>query len=126
MFRAYSHYRALYGGKFLEHILSKNMVTTTACPQMDAKYTSGLRHPSRENSRAAATPTGEETEAVTRMVEAQTDGGKEEVMVLQKWTGKLLAEAYNLPEMEIEIERAVEQVEKELQKDTVTGEKKGQ
>ena len=32
-------------------------------------------------------------------------------MVLRKWNGKVLAEAFGLPEMEVEIERAVEQVE---------------
>lgn len=35
-------------------------------------------------------------------------------MVLQKWNGKLLAERYHLPEMEIEIERAVEQIESSI------------
>ena len=113
-FRAYSHYRALYGGKMLEHLLGKDLVRTTASRQLDLAYTSGLLHPSRENSRSASEPTGEEVEAVKNMVEAQTDGGKEEVMVLQKWNGKLLAEAFHLPEMEIEIERAVEQVERDL------------
>lgn len=32
-------------------------------------------------------------------------------MVLQKWNGKLIAEKFEIPEMEVEIERAVEQVE---------------
>jgi hypothetical protein len=31
-------------------------------------------------------------------------------MLLQRWNGKLLAEEFKLPEMEVEIERAVEQV----------------
>ena len=35
-------------------------------------------------------------------------------MVLKKWNGKLLAEEFGLPEMEVEIERAVEQVEKSI------------
>jgi hypothetical protein len=35
-------------------------------------------------------------------------------MLLQTWNGRVLAEAYELPEMEIEIERAVEQVEKAI------------
>ena len=48
------------------------------------------------------------------MVAEQTQGDAEEVMVLQKWNGKLLAEAFELPEMEVEIERAVEQVEKSI------------
>lgn len=100
----------------LDHLLGKDLVKTTASTQLDLAYTSGLLHPSRQNSRDAKEPTREEVETVKNMIEAQTDGGEEEVMVLQKWNGKLLAEAFHLPEMEIEIERAVEQVEKDLQK----------
>ena len=117
VFRAYSHYRALYGGKLLEHLMSKSLVRITASPQMDEMYTAGLLHPTRKASRDASRPTEAETEQVARVVEAQTHGGKEDVMVLQNWNGKLIAEAFHLPEMEIEIERAVEQVEKAIEKD---------
>lgn len=116
-FRAYSHYRALYGSKLLEHITSKDLVRITDSPQMDEMYTAGLLHPARKESREAARPTQLETEQVARVVEAQTHGGKEDVMVLQKWNGKLIAEAFHLPEMEVEIERAVEQVEKAIEKE---------
>ncbi len=56
-------------------------------------------------------------EQVARVVEAQTQGGKEDVMVLQRWNGKLIAERFKLPEMEVEIERAVEQVENAIEKE---------
>lgn len=48
------------------------------------------------------------------LVQEQTNGGSEDVMLLQGWNGKLLAERFKLPEMEIEIERAVEQVEQSI------------
>ena len=57
------------------------------------------------------------SQQVSRVVEAQTNGGNEDVMVLQRWNGKLIAEAFRLPEMEVEIERAVEQVEKAIEKE---------
>lgn len=116
-FRAYSHYRALYGGKLLEHLMSKDLVMKTHSPQMDEMYTAGLLHPTRKASREAPRPTSQETEQVARVVKAQTHGGKEDVMVLQRWNGKLIGEAFRLPEMEIEIERAVEQVEKAIEKE---------
>ena len=84
---------------------------------MDEMYTAGLLHPTRAASREAPRPTPAETEQVARVVEAQTRGDKEDVMVLQKWNGKLIAERFKLPEMEIEIERAVEQVEVQIEKD---------
>ncbi|KAM0724250.1 hypothetical protein Q7P37_000132 [Cladosporium fusiforme] len=111
-FRGWSHYKALYGGKLLEHLTSKKKITSTPSAQLDAMYTAGLLHPTRQASREASKPSEEDVERVTRVVEAQTHGDEEEVMLLQKWNGKLLAEAFHLPEMEVEIERAVEQVEK--------------
>jgi len=115
-FRAYSHYRALYGGKLLEHLMGRNVVKAESSKTLDAMYTAGLLHGSRQGSREAPTPTEEETEQVKKLVAAQSQEGAEEVMVLQRWNGKLLAEAFHLPEMEVEIERAVEQVESALEK----------
>lgn len=117
MFRAYSHYRALYGGKLLEHLMSKDLVKVADSPHMDEMYTAGLLHPTRDASRDAPRPTKAETEQVARVVDSQSHGGKEDVMMLQKWNGKLIAEAFRLPEMEIEIERAVEQVENAIEKE---------
>ena len=77
-------------------------------------YATGLIHPTRQASREAETPSEDDIERVSRVVAEQTQGDAEEVMVLQKWNGKLLAEAFELPEMEVEIERAVEQVEKSI------------
>jgi hypothetical protein len=114
-FRAYSHYRALYGGKMLEHLMAGKLVKTTASPTLDAMYAAGLLHPKRQDMRAAEKPAAEEIERVAGDVQEQTRGDQEEVMVLRKWNGKLLAEEFGLPEMEVEIERAVEQVEKSIE-----------
>ena len=84
---------------------------------MDEMYTAGLLHPTRKASREAPRPTDAETEQVARVVEAQTHGNQEDVMVLQRWNGKLIAESFQLPEMEVEIERAVEQVERAIEKE---------
>jgi hypothetical protein len=116
-FRAYSHYRALYGGKMLSHLMGKKLVKETSSPTLDAMYAAGLLHPTRQASRDAETPSDEEIERVSKVVGEQTAGDEAEVMVLQKWNGKLLAEAFDLPEMEVEIERAVEQVEKAIKSD---------
>lgn len=52
--------------------------------------------------------------------------GEEEVMLLQGWNGKLLAERLKLPGLQVEIERAVEQVQDSIHKDEgeLLGEKK--
>lgn len=83
---------------------------------MDELYAAGLLHPNRQASREAPPPTAQDVEKVSKLVESQTQGEQEEVMVLERWNGKLIAERFKLPEMEIEIERAVEQVEKAIAK----------
>lgn len=112
----------------LSHLMTNKLVKTTSSPQLDAMYAAGLVHPTRQASRDAETPSADEIERVSQEVGEQTRGDKEEVMVLQKWNGKLLAEAFHLPEMEVEIERAVEQVEKAIgeEREKREAEKKGE
>lgn len=100
----------------LEYLMGNNLIKTTASAQLDTMYTAGLIHPTRQASREASTPGEQDIDRVSRVVEAKANGDGEEVMVLQKWNGKLLAEAFKLPEMEVEIERAVEQVEEAIKK----------
>jgi hypothetical protein len=68
-------------------------------------------YPTRQLSRAAPSPTEQQADEVSAVVHKQTRNETEDVMVLQRWNGKLIAEQFNLPDMEVEIERAVEQVE---------------
>jgi molecular chaperone DnaK (HSP70) len=71
-------------------------------------------YPTRAISRASPYPSDSQIQSVSELVKQQTNGGKEDVMVLQRWNGKLIAERFELPEMEVEIERAVEQVEQKI------------
>ena len=71
-------------------------------------------YPTRKISRAAPRPTEKEADQVSGVVHQQTNNESEDVMVLQRWNGKLIAEQFDLPDMEVEIERAVEQVEKSI------------
>jgi hypothetical protein len=113
-FRAYSHYRALYGSRLLDHLVTKKLITSSPSSKLDEAYAAGILKPAEEA--ATATTTGSissaEVEKAVAEVESRNEG--EETMLLQTWNGRVLAEAYQLPEMEIEIERAVEQVEKAI------------
>ncbi|KAF2639624.1 hypothetical protein P280DRAFT_453552 [Massarina eburnea CBS 473.64] len=111
VYRAYSHWKAFSGTKYLQFLLAHNLPTLNPSAQLDEAYTAGLMYPTRQLSRAAPRPTPEQVQEVARVVQQQTNGGAEDVMVLQRWNGKLIAEQFRLPDMEVEIERAVEQVE---------------
>ena len=114
LYRAYSHWKALTGSKHLEFLLKHNLPTPTPSWTLDEVYTAGLMYPTRQLSRAAPRPTEEQANEVARVVHQQTNNDSEDVMVLQRWNGKLIAEQFQLPDMEVEIERAVEQVEKSI------------
>ncbi|OAL03009.1 hypothetical protein IQ06DRAFT_292246 [Phaeosphaeriaceae sp. SRC1lsM3a] len=111
LYRAYSHWTALSGSKYLEFLLKHNLPTPNASWALDEVYTAGLMYPTRQLSRAAPSPTQEQADEVAGVVHKQTNNDTEDVMVLQRWNGKLIAEQFQLPEMEVEIERAVEQVQ---------------
>ncbi|KAH8725645.1 mitochondrial K+-H+ exchange-related-domain-containing protein [Phaeosphaeriaceae sp. PMI808] len=114
LYRAYSHWKALSGSKYLEFLLKNNLTTPTPSPELDEVYTAGLMYPTRQLSRAAPKPTEEQADKVAGVVHQQTNNETEDVMVLQRWNGKLIAEQFQLPDMEVEIERAVEQVENSI------------
>ncbi|KAF2736718.1 hypothetical protein EJ04DRAFT_542298 [Polyplosphaeria fusca] len=114
VYRAYSHWKALQGSKHLEFLLENGLPKENPSWELDEVYTAGLMYPTRQISRAVPRPTKQQAEEVARVVEQQTNEGTEDVMVLQRWNGKLIAEQFNLPDMEVEIERAVEQVQKSI------------
>ncbi|KAK5151506.1 mitochondrial K+-H+ exchange-related-domain-containing protein [Cryomyces antarcticus] len=116
-FRAWSHYRALYGSQYLEFLVDKKLIKPTPSTSLDELYTAGLTYTTRAESREAPMPTEEHTAKVSKTFATAHGEGSEEFMLLRRWNGKLLAEHFKLPEMEIEIERAVEQVEKALEAD---------
>ncbi|TID27000.1 putative transporter [Venturia nashicola] len=117
VFRGWSHWRALNGSRHLE-FLTKNpiILSPKTSPILDNLYTAGLLHPTRAESREASSPTPEQISRVSELIETKGNKGEKNVMILQRWSGKLLAEEFKLPEMEVEIERAVEQVEAAISK----------
>lgn len=83
---------------------------------LDNLYTAGLLYPSRADSRKGAPPTDAQTEKVVADLKQKTSGGTNDVLLLHGWNGKLIAESLKLPALEVEVERAVEQVDGALKK----------
>ena len=111
VFRAWSHWRALSGSKHVEYLLDKNLITTCPSRILDDLYTTGEQFSDR-------TPVKE------------TDTSKafrtEERMLLHKSNGKQIAEALKMPELEVELDRAVWQVEKALKAEKELKEEKAE
>jgi hypothetical protein len=98
VFRAYSHWRALSGGKHIQYLLEKNLVSPKSSPILDKLYSTG-KYPFD----------------VTSLPGKQNSSGSvEEKMVLHVSDGKRIAEELGIPDLYVEIDRAVWQVEKAL------------
>ena len=112
--RVSHHLAALYGGRYLKYLLDHSHVSPKPSSKLDELYTAGLLHPTRKESRAAGLPSKSQIETVAADVSARTNNNTEEIMLLRQWNGKLLAERLGLPELQIEVERAVDQVEESI------------
>jgi len=103
VFRAWSHWRALSGAQHIDFLLDKNLIKPTPSKILDDLYSKG------KQPFDAALLNGAEKSSTT------SDGiDLEERMVLHKSDGKRIAEALEIPELDVELDRAVWQVEKSL------------
>ena len=106
-------------------------------PVLDSLYTIGLLHRTRDEAVNAKDPTKDQTNRAVNIIREQVESAftvqdapqvgiahetsnanakEKEVMLLQSWNAKVIADRLDLPSLELEIERAVEQVEKALKK----------
>lgn len=93
VYRAWSHWRALSGGRHIEALLGKNLITPIPNPILDELYPS-----------TTSLSLGKPNET----------SGEEEQMILDDATGKLLAKRLDIADLEIEIDRAIAQVRESL------------
>ncbi|KAH8592979.1 mitochondrial K+-H+ exchange-related-domain-containing protein [Bisporella sp. PMI_857] len=99
VFRAWSHWRALSGSKHLEFLVEKKLVDIQASPILDKLYSNEKK-------------SFESTSSTSGQLSSDISGI--ESMVLTKAQGKRLAETLDIPELYLELERAVWQVEGRL------------
>ncbi|KAF2224720.1 mitochondrial K+-H+ exchange-related-domain-containing protein [Elsinoe ampelina] len=115
-FRAWSHYKAWYGGRYLAWLLGKGWVVPRGSKVLDELYARGFLEGEggKGGGKVRVRVEEAEVERVAREVKDR-DAKGEEVLVLKAWNGQAIAEEFKLPEMEVEIERAVEQVQKAIE-----------
>ncbi|KAK7958190.1 hypothetical protein PG996_010369 [Apiospora saccharicola] len=104
VYRAWSHYRALAGGKHIQFLLSSNVLALTPSPILAKIYPSVLP-PSSGGEKSAPHPSTSEKPLPEK-----------EVMLLSQTNEQALAKALNVPELEVEVERAMWQVQHAIQK----------
>jgi hypothetical protein len=103
VFRAWSHWRALSGSKHIEFLLDKKLITPKPSKILDELYSSGKKPFDTES---VATSSGRDPKDSI----ADTD-----TLILHKSDGKRIAQVLEMPELDIELDRAVWQVEKAIE-----------
>ena len=95
---------ALLGSKHLEYLLEKNLITVSPSATLDRLYI---------NKGHASTPVAKTSQPRKASEDDQTHDHalSEEVMLLSSHDGKVVAGGLEVPELALEIERAVHQVE---------------
>jgi hypothetical protein len=99
VFRAWSHWRALSGSKHIEFLLDKKLVQPKPSRILDELYSAGKRPFDTVSSSSTV---------------SQDSTADAETMVLHRSDGKRISEALEMPELDVELDRAVWQVEKAL------------
>lgn len=107
-FRAWSHWRARGGSKHLEFLLDNRIIELAPSGVLRTAYMEAAMNMSIENL-------DKELDCIRSGSSAKSvQDGREERMLLSKSSGQLFAEYLDVPELAVEVERAVWQVEKAL------------
>jgi len=104
VFRAYSHWRALSGSNHLEFLLENRLMKRCPSKILDDIYSVGLKKQIIPISDSV-------NESNIRSKEPAAD---EEVLLLQESDGQLMAQSFDYPPLQAEVERAVRQVKHAL------------
>ncbi|KAK6512281.1 hypothetical protein TWF481_001171 [Arthrobotrys musiformis] len=114
VFRAYSHWRALQGGRHLEFLVKNNLLDPQPDTQLDRIYKTKIERVveyvdiDREKIQQAA--------EAGIMDEAAEEHLQEEFELIEEPTAKEVAEVLKIPQLVVELERACEQVHEQLEK----------
>lgn len=110
VYRAWSHWRALAGGKHIQFLIQNKLLTLSPSPILDEVY-AGVQPPLLSTPQPT---TGPEEEGLPKNVspnKAKHTDPPGEVMLLNQANGKKAAQLLDLPQLEVELERAIWQVE---------------
>ncbi|KAI1324150.1 mitochondrial K+-H+ exchange-related-domain-containing protein [Xylariaceae sp. FL0255] len=106
VFRAWSHYRALAGGKHIQWLLSNKFFTLSPSKVLDSVYPTRLSSYLSHNSKLLEPSS-----------KTNTTPPDEEKMLLTQESGLQLVQFLDIPELEVEVERAIWQVETSIQQE---------
>ncbi|KAM7193184.1 Mitochondrial K+-H+ exchange-related domain containing protein [Naviculisporaceae sp. PSN 640] len=114
-YRAWSHWKALSGGKHIKFLLQNNLLTLTPSPIVDAVY-ANQKYPLPSTPEPTTNPGAEKLGGLDSSPDIKTPNPEGETMLLSQANGKKMTQALDLPQLEVELERAIWQVETAIKK----------
>ncbi|KAL1871603.1 hypothetical protein VTK73DRAFT_1952 [Phialemonium thermophilum] len=117
VYRAWSHWRALSGGRHIQFLVRNNLLTLNPSRIMDEVYAS-QKHPLSSSPVPSANHEAAELNGPIPSVEPDQENPEGETMLLTQSSGKRMTQALDIPQLEIELERAIWQVETAIQNKT--------
>lgn len=119
-YRAWSHWRALSGGKHIQFLLQNNLLVLTPSPIVDEVYADQKQPlPSTPEPTTATNPEAEAFKTLDPPPGKDATNPDGETMLLSQANGKKMTQALDLPQLEVELERAIWQVETAVRKSNV-------
>ncbi len=114
VYRAWSHWRALSGGKHIQFLLSNNLLALTPSPVVDRVYAEqkGPLPSTPETTTNSTQDLVSNPDSFSRPNGARDPDG--ETMLLSQANGKEMTQVLDLPQLEVELERAIWQVEEAI------------
>ncbi|KAK6333279.1 hypothetical protein TWF718_011099 [Orbilia javanica] len=113
VFRAYSHWRALQGGRHLEFLVKNNLLDPQPDSQLDRIYTTKIETVAEYVS--INKETIQKAAEAGVMDEAAEEHLQEEFELIEEPTAKEVAEVLKIPQLVVELERACEQVHDQVE-----------
>ncbi|KAH6659581.1 mitochondrial K+-H+ exchange-related-domain-containing protein [Truncatella angustata] len=113
VYRAWSHWRALAGGKHIQWLSENNLLSLAPSPILDKIYPTLLS----TSTLSKANPQSSEAPEIDSRASGQEIPEEQEKMLLTQENGRQLFKELDIPELEVEVERAIWQVEHALHKE---------
>ncbi|KAK3687263.1 mitochondrial K+-H+ exchange-related-domain-containing protein [Podospora appendiculata] len=115
VYRAWSHWRALLGGKHVQFLVNKNLLSLTPSAIIDQVYAT-QKYPLPSTPQPTTGYNAYQVKNLDPSPETSKWNSDGETMLLSQAAGKAMTQALELPQLEVEVERAIWQVETAIQK----------
>lgn len=116
VYRAWSHWRAISGGKHIQFLLENKLLSLKPSPIVDEVYADQKHTLLSTPEPTTGSPGADQFKTPKPSPVTGHQHPEDEAMLLSQSNGKKMTQALELPQLEVELERAIWQVETAIKK----------